>query len=58
MSFTKLEDGTLSFTRDGFLDNGYGFANSTAGKQPVYNDCGQVISWYQAAPNWYVWATT
>lgn len=58
MSFTKLEDGTLSFTRDGFLDNCYGFAYSMTGKQPLYNDCGQVISWYRVAPNWYAWATT
>jgi len=58
MSFTKLEDGTLSFTRDGFLDNCYGFAYSTTGKQPADNDCGHVISWYRVGSNWYTWSTT
>ena len=58
ISFTTLEDGTISFTIGGFLDNCVGFAYSETGKPPRYNDCGEIISWRKIGKNWYVWSTT
>ena len=58
ISFTKLNDGTLSFTTDGFLDNCYGFAYSETGVQPTHNDCGDIIFWQQVGEHWYAWGTT
>jgi hypothetical protein len=58
ISFTKLEDGTISFTIDGFIDNCYGIAYSETGTQPRGNDCGRIISWRKIGDNWYAWGTT
>lgn len=58
ISFTTLEDGTISFTIDGFLDNCYGIAYSETGKQPNGNDCGRIINWRKIGDNWYAWGTT
>jgi hypothetical protein len=58
ISFTKLEDGTISFTIDGFIDNCYGIAYSETGTQPSGNDCGLIISWRKLGGNWYAWGTT
>jgi hypothetical protein len=58
ISFTTLEDGTISFTIDGFLDNCYGIAYSETGNQPNGNDCGQIINWTKIGDNWYAWGTT
>lgn len=59
-SFTTLEDGTISFTIDGFLDNCYGIAYSETGRMPIHhrNDCGDIISWEKITDNWYAWQTT
>jgi hypothetical protein len=58
ISFTTLEDGIVSFTIDGFLDNCYGIAYSETGKQPYTNDCGRIINWTKIGDNWYAWGTT
>lgn len=58
ISFTTLEDGTISFTIDGFLDNCYGIAYSETGIQPNGNDCGRIINWKKIGNNWYAWRTT
>lgn len=58
ISFTTLEDGTISFTIDGFLDNCYGTAYSQTGTRPNENDCGQIINWTKIGDSWYAWATT
>lgn len=58
ISFTTLEDGTISFTIDGFLDNCYGIAYSETGTQPFGNDCGRIINWEKIGDNWYTWWTT
>jgi hypothetical protein len=58
ISFRTLEDGTISFTIDGFLDNCHGIAYSETGKQPNENDCGQIINWTKIGENWYAWGTT
>ena len=58
IGFTTLEDGTISFTNDGMLDNCYGLAYSETGIAPKYNDCGEIISWKQIGKNWYAWSTT
>jgi hypothetical protein len=58
ISFTILDDGTISFTMDGFLDNCFGFAYSQTGKNPKRNDCGDIISWIKVSDNWYAWGTT
>ena len=58
ISFTTLEDGTISFTIDGFLDNCYGIAYSETGVPPKYNDCGEIINWRKIGKNWYAWGTT
>ena len=57
-SFSTLEDGTISFTIDGFIDNCYGIAYSETGTQPNGNDCGRIISWRKIGNNWYAWGTT
>jgi len=57
-SFTIIDDGTISFTKDGFLDNCFGFAYSTTGKNPKINDCGDIIRWVKISDNWYAWGTT
>jgi len=58
ISFTTLNDGTISFTIDGFLDNCQGFAYSITGENPKGNDCGKIIHWKKVAKNWYAWYTT
>jgi ASC-1-like (ASCH) protein len=58
INFMTLEDGTISFTHDGFLDNCHGFAYSTTGINPRINDCGDIILWKKIAKNWYKWETT
>lgn len=58
ISFTTLEDGTISFTLDGMLDNCEGYAYSVTGQQPAGNDCGRIIHWKKMADHWYVWYTT
>ena len=58
ISFTTLEDGTISFTIDGFLDNCYGIAYSETGRQPNSNYCGHIIYWIKIGKNWYAWGTT
>ena len=58
IEFETLEDGSLSFTIDGMLDNCEGYAYSTTGENPVSNNCGVIIFWKKVADNWYVWATT
>lgn len=57
-SFATLEDGTVSFTINGFLDNCYGIAYSETGNHPDDNDCGQIIRWSKLSGNWYAWSTT
>jgi hypothetical protein len=58
ISFTTLNDGTISFTIDGFMDNCYGIAYSETGIQPNGNDCGRIIRWTKIGDNWYAWGTT
>lgn len=58
ISFTTLEDGTILFTIDGFLDNCYGVAYSEIGIKPNLNDCGTIINWTKIGDNWYAWDTT
>ena len=57
-SFTVLDDGTVSFTIDGFIDNCFGFAYSETGKSPKENDCGEIIDWTKVGNKWYSWGTT
>ncbi len=57
-SFTTFEDGTISFTISGFLDNCYGLAYSETGKNPIDNDCGHIIYWEKVGDKWYAWGTT
>lgn len=56
--FTKLDDGTFSFTIDGFLDNCYGIAYSETGENPCDNYSGRIIRWIKIGTNWYAWSTT
>jgi len=58
VNFETLDDGTISFTISGFLDNCIGLAYSTAGVNPGANECGRIIHWKKVADNWYVWYTT
>ncbi|GAB3896176.1 hypothetical protein [Spirosoma agri] len=58
ISFTILPDGTISFMRDGFIDNCRGIAYSETGRRPDYNDCGQLTKWVNISGNWYEWTTT
>jgi len=57
-SFVILDDGTISFTMDGMLDNCYGIAYSETGKNPQINDCGDIIRWEKINDHWYAWGTT
>jgi hypothetical protein len=58
ISFTILQDGSVSFTMDGMLDNCYGFSYSEGDKHPNSNDCGTIVWWVKISDNWYAWATT
>jgi hypothetical protein len=58
VSFTILQDGSISFTMDGMLDNCYGFSYSEGDKHPSSNDCGTIVRWVKLSDNWYAWATT
>jgi hypothetical protein len=58
ISFETLDDGTISFTMDGFLDNCYGIAYSETGIRPEQNGCGDIIRWTKIGDNWYAWGTT
>lgn len=58
ISFETLDDGTISFTMDGFLDNCYGIAYSETGKRPEQNGCGHIIRWTKIGDKWYSWGTT
>lgn len=58
ISFTVLDDGSISFTMDGMLDNCYGISYSESGIRPEFNDCGDIISWVKISDNWYAWGTT
>ncbi len=57
-SFITLDDGTISFTMDGMLDNCYGIAYSETGENPETNDCGDIIRWEKISDHWYAWGTT
>lgn len=56
-SFTTLDDGTISYTIDGFLNNCFGIAYSEKGTKPENNDCGQIAYWTKITDNWYGWGT-
>lgn len=58
ISFTILDDGTISFTKDGMLDNCHGIAYSETGNRPAKNDCGDIIHWKKISDKWYSWGTT
>ncbi|MGY3214063.1 hypothetical protein [Mucilaginibacter sp. HD30] len=58
ISFALLEDGSISFTMDGMLDNCYGFSYSKSGTHPQFNDCGEIVRWVKISDNWYAWGTT
>jgi hypothetical protein len=58
ISFIVLNDGSISFTMDGMLDNCYGISYSETGGHPKFNDCGEIIRWVKISDNWYAWGTT
>ncbi|MFC5271647.1 hypothetical protein [Adhaeribacter terreus] len=57
-SFCILEDGTISFTQGGMIDNCYGIAYSETGSKPIENDCGRIIRWKKISDHWFAWGTT
>jgi hypothetical protein len=57
-SFSVLEDGSVSFTQGGMIDNCYGIAYSETGNKPTENDCGRIIRWTKISTHWYSWSTT
>lgn len=57
ISFTVLEDGSISFTMDGMLDNCYGISYSESGTHPKFNDCGDIVRWEKISDNWYAWGS-
>ncbi|MCB0279961.1 MAG: hypothetical protein KDD94_10680 [Calditrichaeota bacterium] len=54
ISVDILENGAVSFTITGFMDNCVGLAFSKL-KKKVPPSCGELIFWRQLSENWFVW---